>query len=90
MAVHVAKPAGARARQSAVSAGDLVLPAKITAPGVPGCGVIPERPGGSLLWRGGWRHGYSQVQVRLQLVRCQPVYPVRRVRMAVWARLIAW
>jgi hypothetical protein len=31
MAVHVAKRAGARARQSAVSAGDLVLAAKITA-----------------------------------------------------------
>ena len=43
MAVHVARQAGARARQSAVSAGDPVLAAKITAPGVPGWAVSRPR-----------------------------------------------
>ncbi len=43
MAVHGAKQAGARARQSAVSAGDPVLAAKITAPGVPGWAVSRPR-----------------------------------------------
>ena len=43
MAVHVARQAGARARQSAVSAGDPVLAAKITAPGVPGWAVPRPR-----------------------------------------------
>ena len=43
MAVHVARQAGARARQPAVSAGDPVLAAKITAPGVPGWAVPRPR-----------------------------------------------
>ncbi len=43
MAVHVARQAGARARQPAVSAGDPVLGAKITAPGVPGWAVPRPR-----------------------------------------------
>ena len=41
--VHVAKQTGARARQPAVSAGDPVLAAKITAPGVPGWTVPRPR-----------------------------------------------
>ena len=43
MAVHVAKQAGARARRPAASAGDPVLAAKITAPGVPGWAVLRPR-----------------------------------------------
>ena len=43
MAVHVARQAGARARQPAVPAGDPVLGAKITAPGVPGWAVPRPR-----------------------------------------------
>ena len=43
MAVHVARRAGARAGQPTVSAGDPVLAAKITAPGVPGWAVPRPR-----------------------------------------------
>jgi LuxR family maltose regulon positive regulatory protein len=43
MAVRAAKQAGARARQPAVPAGDPVLAAKITAPGVPGWAVPRSR-----------------------------------------------
>ncbi len=45
--------------------------------------------GGSLLWRGGWRQGIRRSRFGFSWFGAQPVYPVRRVRMAVRARLFS-